>query len=203
MGPERVMKLESFQRLNHFPGMYQICRKGDLARSICRMARCFGREFSIVPRTWVLPEAFSSFKAHLMERDKKGQRKKPIIVKPVAACQGKGIFLTTSWRDVSQTEPVVAQQYIARPLLIDGLKFDLRIYALVTSVDPLRILIYEEGIVRLCTVKYKEPTAKNMGQTRMHLTNYAINKHNEAFQFNANAEDDFTGSKRSMKKFFE
>ena len=80
MGPERVMKLESFQRLNHFPGMYQICRKGDLARSICRMARCFGREFSIVPKTWVLPEAFSSFKAHIMERDKKGQRKKPIMV---------------------------------------------------------------------------------------------------------------------------
>ena len=42
--------------------------------------------------------------------------------------------------------------------------------------DPLRILIYEEGLVRLCTVKYKEPTAKNMSQTRMHLTNYAINK---------------------------
>ena len=125
--------------------MYQICRKGDLARSICRMKRCFGREFSLVPRSWVLPEAFSSFKAYILEREKKGQRKRPIIIKPVAACQGKGIFLTNPFRNVSSTDAVVAQHYITRPLLIDGLKFDLRIYALVTSVDPLRILIYEEG----------------------------------------------------------
>ena len=36
----------------------------------------------------------------------------------------------------------------------------------------------------------------------MHLTNYAINKNNENFKFNESAEDDFTGSKRSLKKFY-
>lgn len=35
-----------------------------------------------------------------------------------------------------------------QPFLIDGYKFDLRIYALITSCDPLRIFVYNEGLVR-------------------------------------------------------
>lgn len=39
----------------------------------------------------------------------------------------------------------VAATYIDRPLLIDGLKFDLRIYALATCAAPLQAYIYNEG----------------------------------------------------------
>ncbi len=37
------------------------------------------------------------------------------------------------------------------PYLIDGLKFDLRIYALITCVHPLRVYVYNDGIVRFAT----------------------------------------------------
>ena len=35
---ERVMKLKSTQKINHFHGMLEICRKKPLARNIARMA---------------------------------------------------------------------------------------------------------------------------------------------------------------------
>ncbi len=72
--------------------------------------------------------------------------------------------------------PSVVQEYIDRPLLIDGYKFDLRVYVLVTSCDPLRIYLFQEGLVRLCTQPYQAPTETNLASARMHLTNYAINK---------------------------
>lgn len=49
-----------------------------------------------------------------------------------------------------------------QPLIIDGYKFDLRIYVLVTSCDPFRIFMYQEGLARFCTTRYSEPTHSNV-----------------------------------------
>jgi len=38
------------------------------------------------------------------------------------------------------------QKYIQNPYLIDNLKFDLRIYVLLKSIDPLQIYKYEFGM---------------------------------------------------------
>lgn len=44
-----------FQKINHFPGMTEICRKDLLARNLKRMQKIYPREYNIFPRTWCLP----------------------------------------------------------------------------------------------------------------------------------------------------
>jgi tubulin polyglutamylase TTLL6/13 len=56
--------------------------------------------------------------------------------------------------------------------------------------------------VRLCTEPYVAPNGKNMSQTCMHLTNYAINKHSSNFVFNDDAERTDIGHKRSIQWLF-
>ena len=55
--------------------------------------------------------------------------------------------------DVSEEIPnkkskMCVQEYIDNPLLINGCKFDLRLYVLLTGVDPVKIYLYQEGLVR-------------------------------------------------------
>jgi len=76
---------------------------------------------------------------------------------------------------------MIVQEYLTTPLLIDGYKFDIRLYCMALSVDPLQIYLYKEGLVRLATEKYTGPSAKNFNRKYVHLTNYAINKLNPQF----------------------
>jgi tubulin polyglutamylase TTLL6/13 len=88
------------------------------------------------------------------------------------------------------------------PYLLDGLKFDLRLYVLVTGSNPLRLFLYEEGFARFATEKYEKPKASNISNCYIHLTNYAINKNHPEFIFNKSEESDNKGHKRSLTTVF-
>ncbi|VFV40748.1 tubulin polyglutamylase ttll13 [Lynx pardinus] len=185
---ERVMDMKRFQKINHFPGMTEICRKDLLARNLNRMQKLYPTEYNIFPRTWCLPADYGDFQSYGRQR-----KTRTYICKPDSGCQGRGIFITRSPREIKPGEHMICQQYISKPFLIDGFKFDIRIYVLITSCDPLRIFMYEEGLARFATMPYAEPNNSNLDDVCMHLTNYAINKHNENF-----VRDDAAGSKRKL-----
>ncbi|KAK3235051.1 hypothetical protein CYMTET_54723 [Cymbomonas tetramitiformis] len=196
---ERIMRLKRTQKINHFTGMLEICRKKSLAKNMLKMSKLFADEFKFIPKSFILPAEAPEFLAQFSSK-----KKKTFIIKPDGGCQGKGIVLVQAAEQAMKaleelvTENVVAQRYLAKPYLIEGRKFDMRIYVLVVSCDPLRIFIYDEGLARFATEVYQAPTEDNLDDVYMHLTNYALNKHNENFVFNESAEDGSDGSKWSL-----
>lgn len=77
------------------------------------------------------------------------------IIKPQNSCQGKGIYIIDDISEVPIDESCIISRYIPNPFLINGLKFDLRVYVLVTSMDPWRIYVYNEGLVRFAVELYE------------------------------------------------
>jgi hypothetical protein len=147
--------------------MREISDKAETERALerCRLVGMPGFESgasSYFPQTWRLPEQLAEFKAYVKQRrveTKKGKRSPTFIVKPSGGSEGMGIVLVRHERNVPRyvvpTKPAVAQSYVT-PLLMDGKKFDLRLYVLVRSVDPLEVYIHREGLARFCTEQCRD-----------------------------------------------
>ena len=189
----RVSKMLPFQRVNHFPGMMEICRKAALSRHLKRMkSACPAGTYDFAPDTWEHPNEMEAFRKHCKaipgEPHREAHRRRH---------GRRGIYLVRGpdGIDHKHESAVVVQKYVSSPLLVDGYKFDLRIYALVTCVDPLCVYVYEEGIARFATTRYQKPTAANLASKTMHLTNYSLNKHSADF---VHTETDDEGTKRAL-----
>ena len=166
------------QRFNKIPGMDFICYKSTLFRSLNEMRAQYPHLFDVYPRTFLLPREFLEF-----QREHKAICGKDLVapswvIKPRNSCCGKGISIIQSVADVKSIDyESVAQLYI-HPYLIDGHKFDFRMYLLIASLEPLTVFIYKEGIARFCTEVYEPPSKANRDKKFMHLTNTAINIEN-------------------------
>lgn len=184
--------LHEYQRVNHFPGSTELTRKDRLWAHFHEMKQAFGGDtFDFVPQSYVLPDQVEEF------LDCYERTNHIWIVKPNASSQGKGIFLLRDLEDLPLTECNVVSRYVDNPLLIQGLKFDLRIYVLVTSYSPLRAYVYREGLVRFASSPYSTQE-EHLRDAYRHLTNYSVNKSSKNFVENQELDSDNYGHKWSL-----
>eukprot|EP00775_Hariotina_reticulata_P004655 gene4655-4908_t len=148
------------------------------------------RAFLIVPLSFCIPEELHAWKAWLAS--------------PVAAAADTGLWMLKTGQDAGkglrlastqhaphiasrplrnpsrpQSHIKVAQQYITNPLLIQGRKFHLRLWLLVTSHSPLRAYLHCQGLVLFSSEAYD--TARPVEGVGVrpavgHVTNYARNE---------------------------
>lgn len=120
----------------------------------------------------------------------------PFIVKPASSSRGRDITFIRNVDDVrflsfkkysfklkqlNEQTKLLISRYIDRPFLVNGLKFDLRIYVLVTSFYPLIVYVYSDGLTRFAVNKYDEKNSKDYSNVNTHLTNYSLNKFSDKY----------------------
>ncbi|KAK7896094.1 hypothetical protein WMY93_021419 [Mugilogobius chulae] len=185
-------------QVNKFPGMVEMLRKINMSRAMRTMQELFPEEYDFYPRSWILPEEYQQFTTQIrLVKESDAAAHHTFIVKPDGGSQGDGIYLIRDPNDLklvagSQAKQGVVQEYIHKPLLIDKLKFDIRLYVLIKSLEPLEIYIAKEGLTRFCTEPYHQ---KNLSHVFMHLTNYSLNVHSGNF---VHSDSQSTGSKRTL-----
>ena len=242
---EQFLRMTPYQKANHFPGTWGIGRKDRLARNLSRMKRDFGKKYHFSVRTFYLPNERMKLQMEMDADPKVRLQCTPIawlacwwcrhsgcaqaiwILKPAASSCGRGIKLVSgqAHSKLPKKRKLLAQHYIRNPLLINGHKWDLRMYVarggmlvrlhtarltswlwlwvvrryvLVTSFDPLRVYLFDNGLTRFCTEKYTV-NHKTLKNRFAHLTNYSVNKHSDKFLKNEDPDNDMYGSKWSFK----
>jgi len=184
--------LHEYQRVNHFPGSTELTRKDRMFLHLQEMKETFGvSAFDFVPETFVLPDQVEQF-LECYERTKYLW-----IVKPHASSRGRGIFILRDLGELPLDEVSVVSRYVENPMLIQGLKFDLRLYVLVTGFDPLRAYVYREGLTRFASSPYSTEE-EHLQDAYRHLTNYSINKSAVNFVENREVQADNVGHKWSL-----
>ncbi len=94
----------------------------------------------------------------------------------------------------NHSKQFVISEYITNPLLISGYKFDLRIYVLISSLNPLRVYLYQDGLARFCSEKFSLDEDQ-LSNRFAHLTNYSINKKSKRFRVCDDSTEVGKGSK--------
>ncbi|XP_016975998.1 tubulin polyglutamylase TTLL4 isoform X2 [Drosophila rhopaloa] len=173
--------IRSHQKYNHIPGSFRIGRKDTMWRSIYNNMKKFGKkEFGFMQKSYIMPDDLESLR---QVWPKNASKLTKWIVKPPASARGTGIRIVNKWSQFPKDRPLVVQKYIERPLLINDNKFDMRLYVVLTSINPLRIYMYKDGLARFASVKYSSELS-NLDERCMHLTNYSINKFSQNYAKN-------------------
>ena len=145
-----IKSMHFHQRINHYPGIYNITKKNALGNNLNKLAKLIPQEFDFFPETYMMPHDYKEFSKYIENQ----KNPRTFICKPADGSQGKGIFLTRDTTKILPTDHMVVQKYLHKPHLIDDLKYDLRVYAVVYGMNPIRVYIYKDGLARFATEKY-------------------------------------------------
>lgn len=200
--PETLKNMNQYQKTNHFPGCWLLGRKDNLYRYVLKMKQKFEGQFDFLPKTYLLSSDYRRFMMIRQNSDNKALW----IMKPVNSACGRGVKVVNKLTKIQNRKDYLVSDYIPNPHLINELKYDLRVYVLITSFDPLRVYFYKEGLVRFATEKYTL-NSKKIKKRFIHLTNYSVNKKAIKYKNNDDCALDDKGSKWSLaaykKKLFE
>lgn len=188
--PSRLKTMNPYQHINHFAGAWAIGHKGNLWRNVARQRARFGKEFEVCPPTYILPE---DWKRWCNERELTNYRDM-YIMKPTGSSCGRGIRVIGRKQQVNKRGTgYLVQKYLSRPHLLRGYKYDMRIYIVVTSFEPLKVYFFPEGLVRLATQPYSTKGSA-VKKRFVHLTNFSIQKKADNYVKNAGVSESMDGA---------
>ncbi|XP_033241832.1 probable tubulin polyglutamylase ttll-15 [Drosophila pseudoobscura] len=142
-----LKNLGKHQKVNHFPGCGYLTNKVDLCTT----------SLPFLPRAFRLPTQRVDFLEYAHAHpdpdalfvEKHNEHRHIKVRKP-------------SDIDLWSNDSFV-QEFIPKPFLVDGHKFDIGVYVVITEINPLRVYIYTGDVLfRYCPVKYYPFDSENV-----------------------------------------
>lgn len=187
-----------FQKIYHFMGVETFFYKNLLYENYLNMKKYF-KAYNYMPKTYEYPKDKSKIEKKF--KNYKLDIKDLWIVKPTNLFSGAGIHIFKSLHEEKKNRlnNFIISKYLTNPHLLYGKKYDMRIYVLITGFQPLRIYLYQEGLVRIAADEYNL-NLDSIDNKFSHLTNTAINIHNKNY-IDPKSEMDESANKWNLKTY--
>ncbi|XP_019864292.1 PREDICTED: tubulin polyglutamylase TTLL6-like [Amphimedon queenslandica] len=141
---DELKHLLPHQKINHFPGTSCFVSKPKLST----------QGFPFMPRSFRLPFEAKKLMAEVNSRPNTLWVQKSNKHRGIRVIKPKEINLNF--------EGSIVQEFITNPMIIDGRSFDIGVYVVITSINPLRVYVYGEEILwRFCAKNYYPFNPKN------------------------------------------
>ena len=193
---EEMGMIPTFQKIFSYTNIKDISYKDLTYLNYYNMRIKFPKDFDYMPETYSYPEnkkeiekKFSNYKLDLNDL---------WLIKPKTGSLGEGIYIFENFTKIPDVYLIT--RYISNPHLINKLKYDFRIYVLITGLAPLKVYLYKEGMVRFATNEYFLDK-NHLSDKYSHLTNVNINKKNEKDYKKSTNADTQEGSKWSLQVY--
>lgn len=177
--------IQPHQLICTVPGMFSITKKGRLPITL---REAYGDDsWHLMPQTFTIPAQLHEWQEALHRAPTQPEKLwilktaqhlgKGLKIVP-AHCALKEVAIRTQARMVKSTREkpfVLAQKYIDDPLLINGHKFGIRLWVVVTGYQPLKVYLHRRGLVLFSSEQYPQGGDLDPGTGKGHVTNYAMN----------------------------
>ncbi len=149
---EGLRNLKIHQKYNHFPFITFLTAKSYLATHV---------DSEYIPKAFRIPQDREEFQSYVTENPEKR-----FVVKSVS---NRGVKLMQPSEINFEDQETFIQEFVEDPLLIDGYVFDLGVFAVITSLDPIRLYIFDkEVLVRFCSEQYHPLDPENIEKYVIH-----------------------------------
>ena len=169
-------ELDSTKSINHIPGNNGLTIKDFLHNTLAATRDRLSSpkqkaRMDFFPHVYSMPNEYHDWLQHAHEDpDHKW------ILKPKNSSRGRGIEVVRDLADVPVDQRFMVQDYLDNPHLINERKYVLRLYVLISSIEPLQVYLYDEGFAKLASDPYD---INDLDNPFSHLTNPDINALND------------------------
>ncbi|DBA01688.1 TPA: hypothetical protein N0F65_010339 [Lagenidium giganteum] len=216
-------------KVNHLPGAERLTRRDDFRDHAEQSASRLGRfHFNFAPKYFVLPRDDAKLRQAFqdvlksVEFEMKRERdwyiyQRFLVREKVTSDQNEGAAspgeiinteeeLDEKLKGKFQGKEVEVIQYI-EPLLLDNHKFNVGFYVVVTSLDPLRVYIHSNALVKVAKVPYSNKvgpsTDKNMYTLDEYLPPWDFPELQQFFREFPSKEREGTNAWGVIKEYFD
>ena len=181
---ENQIMINKYQKIFNYVGSNIFHNKESLYSIYLKQQNLFKNDYNYMLDTYIYPKdkdkIYNDFKDYKIKSNNLW-----IIKQKEESTNAKAHFFK-SLKNIPKE--FVMSKYLTNPHLIDGKKYHLRLYVLVSGIKPLRIYLYNEGFAHIAKNKFSLDK-KYFDNKRVHLTNSIANNKKNFYFINEKAKN--------------